>query len=119
MESVVLDGPYGKDLKLEILETAFLFAKGIAISGLLPHALDLVERKTHVDQAYRRGILTRNVDLVWILEYNTDERWISSWKEELKRKDSEKVLLLIVITESSECFKHYSLHAVLFPRERG
>lgn len=92
MPKACLDGPYGRDLKLETFETVLLFAKGIGIAGVLPHALQLVERFKHEDQAYRRAMLTRKVDLIWLLEENSQKEWIADWLDELKSKDVANVM---------------------------
>lgn len=101
IRSVILDGPYGSDLRMENYETVLLFAKGIGIAGVLPYALSLVERKTHEDGSYRRGQMTRKVDLIWILEENCQEQWISAWIEKLKDKDPERASRIIF--EVADC----------------
>jgi hypothetical protein len=84
---VVLDGPYGINPRLEGYEAVLLFAKGIGIAGMLPHALNLVEQKNHKDRASWSSVMTRNVDLIWVLEENCQQQWIDSWIEKLKEKD--------------------------------
>jgi hypothetical protein len=49
-DQVLLEGPFGKNLKLEKLENIILAAKGIGIAGVLPLALELAERKRHDDR---------------------------------------------------------------------
>jgi NAD(P)H-flavin reductase len=51
VRSVILDRPYGKDLKLKDYKTVLLFAKGIGIAGVLTYTLSLVERRNHKNQA--------------------------------------------------------------------
>ncbi|KAF4331947.1 NADPH oxidase [Fusarium beomiforme] len=82
-----LDGPYGKDLKLHTFETVVLTAKGLGISGVLPFALHLAARRRHDnglrDKSARLrdssepvfGDLSRNVDLIWWLEHDDQDRY--------------------------------------------
>ncbi|KAH7010608.1 uncharacterized protein B0I36DRAFT_341756 [Microdochium trichocladiopsis] len=42
---VMLEGPYGHDLRLQQYENVSLAAKGVGIAGILPYALDLVSRE--------------------------------------------------------------------------
>ncbi|KAF4468232.1 NADPH oxidase [Fusarium albosuccineum] len=44
---ILLDGPLGQDLGLGSYETVILLAKGIGIAGVLPMALQLIERLQH------------------------------------------------------------------------
>ena len=87
LRSVILDGPYGLNPHLEGYEAVLLFAKGIGIAGMLPHALSLVEQKNHKDTTSWSRVMTRNVDLIWILEENCQEQWIDGWIKKLKEKD--------------------------------
>jgi len=94
VRSVIVDGPYGKDLCLEKYETVILAAKGIGIAGILPYIRHMTYRKVSKDkeyEAYRRGLITRKIDVFWVLEDNCQEDWISEWIVNLREKDSEKV----------------------------
>jgi len=83
-----LDGPYGKDLKLHTFETVVLTAKGLGISGILPFALHLAARRRHDNKLRDKsarlrdssepvfGDLSRNVDLIWWLEHDDQDRWV-------------------------------------------
>ncbi|RDL41166.1 uncharacterized protein BP5553_01145 [Venustampulla echinocandica] len=67
IQSVIIDGPYGKDLQLENYETVILIAKGIGIAGIIPYARHMTYRRTSKGkdhEAYRRGLLTRKLDLI-------------------------------------------------------
>ena len=91
---VVLDGPYGKDLHLEAFEAVVLIAKGIGIAGILPYIRHMVYRRVSEDKenaAYKRGLITRKIDVYWVLEDNSQDRWIKEWATELQKKDSGKV----------------------------
>jgi predicted ferric reductase len=46
-QRILLEGPFGKDLKLGRFENIIFAAKGIGIAGILPLALELSERKRH------------------------------------------------------------------------
>ncbi|TVY13064.1 Ferric/cupric reductase transmembrane component 7 [Lachnellula arida] len=94
--SVTIDGPYGKDLHLENYETVILIAKGIGIAGLLPYIRHMTYRRLSKDkahEAYRRGLITRKIDIFWVLEDNCQQEWLADWILELQQRDSEKLLL--------------------------
>ncbi|KFY65338.1 hypothetical protein V496_02645 [Pseudogymnoascus sp. VKM F-4515 (FW-2607)] len=97
VRSVILDGPYGINPRLEGYEAVLLFAKGIGIAGMLPHALNLVEQKNHKDMTSWSSVMTRNVDLIWILDENCQEQWIDGWLEKLKEKDPIEKRILSVL----------------------
>ncbi|KAF7877692.1 hypothetical protein EAF04_001363 [Stromatinia cepivora] len=93
---VVMDGPYGKDLRLEDFENVILVAKGIGIAGIIPYVRSLTYRRVNKDkshESYRQGLLTRKIDLYWILEDNCQQDWISDWLVDLQMRDSEKIFL--------------------------
>ncbi|KAH8787543.1 hypothetical protein F5882DRAFT_293398 [Hyaloscypha sp. PMI_1271] len=93
ISKVRIDGPYGKDLGLEKYETVILTAKGIGIAGIMPYVRHLAYRKLSTGkahEAYRRGLITRKIDVYWILEDNTQEDWVSDWIVDLQKKDSQK-----------------------------
>lgn len=94
VRSVIIDGPYGKDLGLENFETVILVAKGIGIAGILPHIRHMTYRRASKDkdhEAYRRGLITRKLDVFWELEENSQEDWVSDWIAELQKRDSDNV----------------------------
>ncbi|EDN93487.1 hypothetical protein SS1G_09354 [Sclerotinia sclerotiorum 1980 UF-70] len=96
LRSVVMDGPYGKDLRLDNFETVILVAKGIGIAGIIPYVRSLTYRRVNKDKnydSYRRGLITRKIDLYWVLEDNCQEDWISDWLVDLQMRDSEKVVI--------------------------
>ena len=102
------DGPYGQDLHLERYDIVVLVAKGIGIAGVLPHARYLAYRQRHDhdikerlklastankadlrNSAYRDA--TRKVDLLWVLEFNRQEEWISDELRNLQDLDPHRV----------------------------
>jgi NAD(P)H-flavin reductase len=94
VRTVTVDGPYGKNLHLESYETVILVAKGIGIAGILPYVRHMTYRKVSKDQehaAYRRGLITRKIDIYWVLEENSQEAWVSDFMVELAARDSDKV----------------------------
>ena len=94
IRSVKIDGPYGKDHHLEDYETVILVARGIGIAGILPYVRHMTYRrasKSKEHEVYRRGLITRKIDVFWVLEHNSQEEWIQEWISELQKRDSEKV----------------------------
>jgi len=117
LRSVRIDGPYGKDLELEKYETVILVAKGIGIAGIIPYVRHLAYRKLSTGkahEAYRRGLITRKIDVYWMLEDNAQEDWISDWIIDLREKDSQKasenfMLLIAEITDSCTAYSNFHL----------
>ncbi|KAH6869641.1 hypothetical protein B0T10DRAFT_533794 [Thelonectria olida] len=95
-----LDGPYGKDLQLHTFETVVLTAKGLGISGILPFALHLAARKRHDNRVRDKsarlrdssepvfGDLSRNVDLIWWLEHDDQDKWVGDQLRSLQEVDA-------------------------------
>jgi NAD(P)H-flavin reductase len=74
VRSIIIDGPYGKDHHLEDYETVVLIAKGIGIAGILSHIRHMIYRRASKDkdhEAYRRGLITRKIDVFWVIENNS------------------------------------------------
>lgn len=95
IRNIVLDGPYGRNLSLEKFETVALIAKGIGIAGILPYIRHMTYRAASTDpdhEHYRRGLLTRQLDVFWVMEDNCQDDWIKDWAKELQEKDAKKVL---------------------------
>jgi predicted ferric reductase len=121
IQSVVLDGPYGKDLRLEDYETVILIAKGIGIAGILSYVRHMTYRRVSRDksnEAYRRGLITRKIDVFWVLEENSQERWATEWLRDLSARDSERVSWssrLIQITWLTRS-DHPLVHLLLSPK---
>ncbi|KAI9765887.1 MAG: hypothetical protein M1840_007028 [Geoglossum simile] len=95
IKNVVLDGPYGQDLHLEHYETVLIVAQGIGITGVLPYAHHLANWKLHQNMSYKRAVMTRKLDLYWLLEENCQERWVGDYLKELQEKDIKQDLLQI------------------------
>ena len=96
VQTVYIDGPYGKDLKLDNCETVILIAKGIGIAGVLSYLRHMTYRrvsKAKEHGSYRRGLITRNIDVYWIMEDNYQQDWVSEWIAQLHERDSENVSL--------------------------
>lgn len=97
---VILDGPYGKDLHLDNCETVILIARGIGIAGILPYARHMTDRRVLPDKnwayEYRRDLITRKIDLYWVMEDNHEEEWVSDWVGQLRELDYKNVHLLAI-----------------------
>lgn len=62
----MLDRLYGIDLQLENYETVILIAKGIEIARILLYARHIIyprASKGKDNEAYRRGLITRKLDV--------------------------------------------------------
>lgn len=100
-DSLRLDGPYGRDLKLYRFETVVLTAKGIGIVGVLPFALQLAGRRQRDDEARSRHArlrdssepvfadFSRNVDVIWWLEHDYQDQWVADQLKSLQELDSQ------------------------------
>ncbi|KAH7031036.1 uncharacterized protein B0I36DRAFT_117849 [Microdochium trichocladiopsis] len=94
--SVMLEGPYRYDLRLQQYENVSLAAKGVGIAGILPNALDLVNRRRHdarvrSAEATRKVMfrdMTRRVDLFWVLDHNSQQKWLRQELKALQALDS-------------------------------
>lgn len=92
---IVMDGPYGKDLHLEQYETMILVAQGIGIAAILPHVRHMTYRKAAQDKKYesfRRGLITRKIDVYWVVDDNFQINWVFEWLAKLQLVDSSKVV---------------------------
>ncbi|KAH0545347.1 hypothetical protein FGG08_000646 [Glutinoglossum americanum] len=102
IRSVILDGPYGQDLHLERYETVMLVAKGIGIAGVLPYARHLANWKLHKNISYKRAVMTRKLDLYWLLEENYQEEWVGDYLKELQQKDIKQIWCYYPSKKNSE-----------------
>ena len=92
--NVMIHGPYGKNLHLDEYETVILIAKGIGIAGILPYARHMAYRRLSKDKSneeYRRGLMTRKLDIIWVLDDNYQDMWVSEYMQQLQMKDKDKV----------------------------
>ncbi|CAJ2505628.1 Uu.00g130220.m01.CDS01 [Anthostomella pinea] len=104
-QKFLLDGPYGQDLGLRHYETVIMAAQGIGIAGVLASALDLAERQQHdwaikasKSRAYRADLFrdrTRKVAIVWSLDENIQEEWVTMELNALKRLDEKNAFLVV------------------------
>ncbi|KAI0976396.1 hypothetical protein F4678DRAFT_416913 [Xylaria arbuscula] len=100
---VLLDGPYGRDLRLYEYENVILAAKGQGIAGILPHALHLAGRRTYDKKVLKENPSgqppyldkTRKIDLFWVLEDNSQQRWLREELRLLQKLDPSNRLLCI------------------------
>jgi hypothetical protein len=113
---VLLDGPYGQDLKLYRYETVIPTAKGIGIVSVLPMALHLAARKAYDDSVRSQSNLdedltvgltapgaaatvfhdaTRRIDLLWRLEHIDQDKWVADQLKALQELGPRGVMLLV------------------------
>ncbi|KAH7111270.1 ferric reductase transmembrane component 3 [Dendryphion nanum] len=85
--SAVIEGPYGKELKLDSYGTVLLFATGIGIAGQLPYVEKLLE-------GYRNcEVKTRRIALFWEVESELQTAWVADRMQHLlKEQDSGRIL---------------------------
>jgi predicted ferric reductase len=81
-----LDGPYGKNHHPERYHTVVLVAQGIGIAGLLSYIGYLEEWKSQEDRLRKRELITRKVDLHWLLDDNSEFDSIAPHLEQLRKK---------------------------------
>ncbi|KAF5571962.1 hypothetical protein FPHYL_28 [Fusarium phyllophilum] len=113
-DSLRLDGPYGRDLKLYRFETVVLTAKGVGIVGVLPFALQLAGRRRRDDEARSRHArlrdssepvfadFSRNVDVIWWLEHDYEDQWVADQLRSLQELDSQNLLVVWCIYPDSK-----------------
>ena len=102
--TVILDGPYGQDLRLERFSTIILIAEGIGISSILPIALSLAQRKDNIrirKDRVRAGELeegaqlyynnTTKVTLIWAMDNSAHINWVIDYCSTLVELDKKKV----------------------------
>ncbi|KFY92678.1 hypothetical protein V500_04079 [Pseudogymnoascus sp. VKM F-4518 (FW-2643)] len=87
---VVLYGPYGKDLQLQSYENVMIVAQGIGISSVLSYVRQIVTWKSKGD--IRKTVLTRKLDVFWLLDDNCEEDWLSEYLPELRKLDRKRIL---------------------------
>ncbi|KAI0399030.1 hypothetical protein F4802DRAFT_611197 [Xylaria palmicola] len=103
LRKALLDGPYGRDLRLHEYENVILAAKGQGITAILPHVLHLASRRLYDKQRIKKSPFerppyldtTRKVDLFWVLEDNSQERWFHDELRTLQKLDPSNKLLCI------------------------
>lgn len=111
---MTIEGPYGRDLRLNRFDTVCLVANGVGIAGILPIALSLADR-SHYDQELKRQLAkdfkessssaegkrdlppdlhqdrTRRLNLFWVPDNNLQTNWIIDGLTELSKLDSRHV----------------------------
>jgi hypothetical protein len=82
---LTIDGPYGRDLRLERYDNVFLLAEGIGIASVIPFASTLARRRL-LDSKKKESVLrgsdeqlyldrTRRLTLIWAMEENFQLEW--------------------------------------------
>jgi hypothetical protein len=101
---LLLDGPYGRNLKLWNYETVILVAKGVGIAGILSYALDLLSHR-NINTGFTGSSLfrrkrgrdsTRKVAILWVLEDNAQEEWAAPGFNVLRNLDIKEVKFLSI-----------------------
>ncbi|RYP41517.1 hypothetical protein DL768_010483 [Monosporascus sp. mg162] len=101
LQNILIDGPYGQDIKLHEFENVILAAKGMGIAGILPYALHLTSRQLHDHRLLSRRKMpqeqlskqklfrdkTRKVDLFWVMDENSQQEWLSEQLQALQKLD--------------------------------
>lgn len=73
---MIINGLYRKNLHLEDYETVVLVAKGIKIVGILPYVYYIIYQRVNKDkefEAYYRGLITRKINVFWVLDNNYED----------------------------------------------
>ena len=97
VRGVIFDGPYGQHLHLDEYDNVTLVAQGIGIAGILPHVRHLSKRRFHEDPVYQRGLVTRRVNLFWILDNDYEVEWVSDFFLQLQEEDKHRVSYLFCL----------------------
>ncbi|MCJ1445797.1 MAG: hypothetical protein MMC23_006302 [Stictis urceolatum] len=79
----VVDGPYGEASCYGQYGTVLLLATGIGIVAHIPHVKEILQG--HKD----RAVQTRQVMLVWQVDREAQENWVSNWMQELLEMDKD------------------------------
>ncbi len=102
---IILDGPYGPNIKLDRFDTVVLTAKGIGIAGVLPFILHLAYRK-HYDQEQKRSMKERMKEgIKWRSEGEGRGRYGEPSPKQfapLKLDRTRRITLLWVLEDSSQ-----------------
>lgn len=83
-DRLLIDGPYGHDLELQRFDEVILVARGPGVAGILSIALYLQEWK----KSNGAGPI---VNIIWVLEENSQVEWASAQLLALKAEDPDKV----------------------------
>ncbi|KAJ9601886.1 hypothetical protein H2200_013601, partial [Cladophialophora chaetospira] len=81
---VLVDGPYGQNLKLHRFNSILLFATGTGVAGLISIIAEIFKNPD------RAPVDLRQVALFWEVDHIRHIAWISDFSEELLRKDVNK-----------------------------
>jgi len=90
IENIILEGPYNQNLMIENYENIILIAQGIGIAGVLSYALYLANLKSQKN-SLKKNIITRKLNLYWLLDNNCDEKLVEKQFQKLLEIDKEKV----------------------------
>ncbi|KAI9727197.1 MAG: hypothetical protein M1834_008505 [Cirrosporium novae-zelandiae] len=82
----IIDGPYGVSHDFGSFGTIIMFATGIGIAGHLPYLKELVHGYNN------RVVRTRYIILVWQLDKECHQEWVSEWMDEVLQADTDRIL---------------------------
>ncbi|KAI1207659.1 uncharacterized protein F4807DRAFT_434074 [Annulohypoxylon truncatum] len=86
-EKLLIDGPYGQNLRLNYFRSAMLTAHGVGILGILSIARSLWENR-------RPGDILRRVNIFWSMERNSEGGWAADYLKRLQELDAGNVSTL-------------------------
>ncbi|KAF7594882.1 hypothetical protein BBP40_007916 [Aspergillus hancockii] len=93
---VLLDGPYGQQKDTETYDSIVLVATGIGIASQLSYAKGIIERQVSTQGQVKdqfTGPQKKRISLIWELEEEYHEDWISDWMDTLLNEDSKTLAL--------------------------
>ncbi|KAL5597835.1 hypothetical protein FOBRF1_011628 [Fusarium oxysporum] len=118
---LAIDGPYGRNLRLEKYDHVFLLAEGIGIASVLPFASALARRRLYDNErkasaasgSNERLYLdrTRRVTLIWAMEQNSQLEWARHEIDQLMNLDPKSKFLHVWLYQPTE-----PDHRHVFPR---
>ncbi|KAI1382492.1 uncharacterized protein F4822DRAFT_435527 [Hypoxylon trugodes] len=82
----LVEGPYGKELRLDLYGTVLLFATGIGIAGQLPYVEHLLTGYQNCE------VKTRRIALFWEVESEIQTAWVADRMQMLLKSDTDRVL---------------------------
>ncbi|KAK7421009.1 hypothetical protein QQZ08_010130 [Neonectria magnoliae] len=82
----VIEGPYGKELRLEEYGTTLLFATGIGIAGQLSYVAQLL------DGYHNYEAKTKRIALFWQVDSEVQTAWVADRMQQLLGEDTGRIL---------------------------
>ncbi|KAG4258492.1 hypothetical protein FPRO03_03446 [Fusarium proliferatum] len=109
---LTIDGPYGRNLRLDRYDQVFLLAEGIGIASVISFAFTLAHRRLH-DREKKPSVAggsheqlfldkTRRVTLIWAMEENSQLEWARTEINRLMKLDPLSKLLHVWLYQPKE-----------------